>query len=70
MYLGLSYILNNSIFPWLDPIMIVIVFIFLAGALGIFILLQIVTQKKELWPSEELEKNKKLVVTQLKEKRE
>ena len=70
MYLGLNYILNNSIFPWLDPIMIVIVFFFLAGALGIFILLQVVTEKKELWPSEELEKNKKLVVSQLKEKRE
>ena len=48
IYLGLHYLITKEIYPWLDPIMIVIVFALILGGIGIFILLKLLKNKKEL----------------------
>ena len=70
IYLGLNYIISNEVYPWLDPIMIVIIFVLVLGGIGLFIAMSVIKRNKEFWPSTELDKNRKLIVNKLRENKE
>ncbi len=70
IYLGLNYIISNEVYPWLDPIMIVIIFVLVLGGIGLFIAMSVIKKNKEFWPSTELDKNRKLIVNKLRENKE